>query len=111
MAQVVAHDGTRLLVFTRSAEPQPGRPLIHYGRILDLPTLRLYPERYLDSLAAHGQWEPLDDPVPVDRLLAMASPNGVAVSCSDAPNSPAAIAPSDGMWDDAAHPDCAPRDA
>lgn len=72
MAQVVAHDGTRLLVFTRSAQPHPDRPLIHYGRILDLPTLRLWPEMYLDSLAAHGQWEPLDDPLPVDRLLAMA---------------------------------------
>ena len=41
MAQVVAHDGTRLLVFTRSAQPHPDRPLIHDGRILDLRTVRL----------------------------------------------------------------------
>ena len=72
MAHVVAHDGTRLLVFTRSAAPHPGMPLVNYGRILDLRRLVVYPEMYLESLAAHGQWEALDDPVPADRLLAMA---------------------------------------
>ena len=72
MAQVVAHDGTRLLVFTHSAAPRPDWPVVHYGRILDLSRLVVWPEMYLDSLAAHGQWEPLDDPVPADRLLAMA---------------------------------------
>ncbi len=72
MAQVVAHDGTRLLLFTRSAQPQPEQPPVHYGRILDLRRLVVYPEMHLDSLVAHGQWEALGDPVPADRLLAMA---------------------------------------
>lgn len=72
MAQVVAHDGMRVLVFTRSAPPGPNRPAVHYGRILDLARLVVWPELYLASLAAHGQWVALDDPVPADRLLAMA---------------------------------------
>ncbi len=76
MAQVVAHDGTRLLVFTRSAAPYPDWPLVSYGRILDLRRLVVWPEIYLDSVVAHGQWEALDDPVPVDRLLASASQVG-----------------------------------
>lgn len=59
-------------MFTRSASLHPDQAVVHYGRILDLRTLRLWPERYLTSLAAHGQWEALDDPVPADRLLAMA---------------------------------------
>jgi hypothetical protein len=32
----------------------------------------VWPELRLDSLLAHGQWEPLDDPVPADALLARA---------------------------------------
>jgi len=47
---------------------------VHYGRILDLARLRVWPEMYLDSLLAHGQWQALNDPVPADRLLAMARP-------------------------------------
>lgn len=73
MAQVVARDGTRLLLFTRSAAPKTGRPLIAYGRIVDLATMTVGPELYLDSIVAHtGPWEPLNDPIPADRLLAMA---------------------------------------
>ncbi len=72
MAQVVAHDGTRLLLFTRSAAPRPGQPVVNYGRILDLVRLVVWPEMYLESLVAHGQWDALDDPVSADRLLAMA---------------------------------------
>lgn len=75
MAQVVAHDGMRLLILTRTAQPQPGMPLVNYGRILDLSRLVVWPEMYLESILAHTgpYWEPLDDPVPADRLLAMAS--------------------------------------
>ena len=73
MAQVVGWDGDwRLLLFTRSAAPQTGQPVVAYGRILDLRTLRVWPELYLDSLTAHGQWWALNDPIPADRLLAMA---------------------------------------
>lgn len=74
MAQVVAHDGTRLLVFTRSAAPHPGWPVVNYGRILDLRRLVVGPEMHLESIIAHTgpYWEPLDDPVPADALLAMA---------------------------------------
>jgi hypothetical protein len=73
MAQVVAHDGTRLLLFTHSAAPAKEQPLVHYGRILDLRGMRVWPELRLDSLLAHGQWTPLDDPVPADALLARAT--------------------------------------
>ena len=73
MAQVVGWDGDyRLLLFTRSAAPFQGRPLVNYGRILDLRRLVVYPELYLDSLTTRGPWWPLDDPIPADRLLAMA---------------------------------------
>lgn len=74
MAQVVAHDGSRLLLSTRSAAPYPDRPVVNYGRVLDLRRLVVWPEMYLESLLGHGQWEPLDDPVPAERLLAMARP-------------------------------------
>ena len=75
MAEVIAHDGTRLLLFTRSAPPQPGQPVVAYGRILDLARMRVWPEMYLESIVAHTpHWEPLDDPVAADRLLAMAKP-------------------------------------
>lgn len=40
-----------------------------YDRILDLSRLEVWPERYLESLAAHGQWTPLDNPVPANCLL------------------------------------------
>jgi hypothetical protein len=73
VAQVVAREGTRLLLFTRSEAPRPGAPVVPYGRILDLASLRLWQEVYLQSIIAHtGPWEPLDDPIPADRLLAMA---------------------------------------
>jgi hypothetical protein len=74
MAQVVGWDGdTRLLLFTRSAAPGAERPMVHYGRILDLSTMRVWPEVYLASIIAHtGPWEPLNDPIPADRLLALA---------------------------------------
>lgn len=73
MAQVVARDGLRLLLFTRSTAPRPERPMVAYGRILDLATMRVWPELHLDSILAHtGPWEPLNDPIPADRLLAMA---------------------------------------
>lgn len=72
MAQVVAHDGTRLLLFTRSEAPHVGQPVRDYGRILDLSRMVVWPELLLGSLLAHGQWEPLDDPVPADALLARA---------------------------------------
>jgi len=45
---------------------------VNYGRILDLVRLVVWPEMFLESLLAHGQWDALDDPVPADRLLAMA---------------------------------------
>jgi len=45
---------------------------VNYGRILDLRRLVVYPELYLDSLTTRGPWWPLDDPIPADRLLAMA---------------------------------------
>jgi len=72
VALAVAHDGTRLLLFTRSAAPSKERPMVAYGRILDLARLVVWPEMYLESLAGHGQWTALNDPVPADRLLAMA---------------------------------------
>lgn len=73
MAQVVAREGTRLLLFTRSGPPRPGAPVVPYGRILDLATLQVYPEIHLASIIAHtGPWEPLDVPIRADRLLAMA---------------------------------------
>jgi hypothetical protein len=47
--------------------------VVPYGRILDLATLRLWPEVYLQSIIAHtGPWERLDEPIPADQLLAMA---------------------------------------
>ena len=47
--------------------------MVAYGRILDLATMRVWPELHLDSILAHtGPWEPLNDPIPADRLLAMA---------------------------------------
>lgn len=80
MAQVVGWDGDwRLLLFTRSAPPAKGQPVVAYGRILDLRTLRVWPEMYLDSLTARGHWWPLDDPIPADRLLAMARPVAVRI--------------------------------
>lgn len=74
MAQVVAHDGKRLLLFTHAATPGPVRPMVEYGRILDLSTLRVWPEVYLGTLAAHGQWTVLKTPMPADVLLARARP-------------------------------------
>jgi hypothetical protein len=80
MAQVVAHDGTRLLILTRTAQPQPGMPLVNYGRILDLSRMVMWPEMYLESILAHTgpYWEPLEGPVPADRLLAMAKAEPLA---------------------------------
>lgn len=71
MAQVVARDGLRVLVWTHTAVKE-GLGSVQYGRILDLSTLTVWPEMYLDSLLAHGDWEPLEDPVPCDALLANA---------------------------------------
>lgn len=75
MAQVVAvaRDGVRVLVWTRTAlKDDVGT--VQYGRILHLGRLLVWPELYLDTLLAHGQWEALDDPVPADDLLARATP-------------------------------------
>jgi hypothetical protein len=92
VAQVVAHDGWRVLVWTRTTvndrracPDHPDGPFrfcdtcvyggpVQFGRVIDLSRLVKWPEAYLDTLMREGHWRPLPDPVPADALLARAKP-------------------------------------
>jgi hypothetical protein len=73
MAECVAFDGTRLLIYTRSALVE-GVGTVQYGRVVELRDNTMSPEAYMDRLRFHGRWEALDTPVPADALLAQAKP-------------------------------------
>ena len=67
--EVIAQSGTRVLVQLEERDPE--RPLkLVPAVVVDMRRGKVYPPKGVDTILAHGYWEPFDgDPEPVLVLL------------------------------------------
>ena len=67
--EVIAQRGTEALV--QLEERDPKRPLaLVLGCVVDMGLGKVYPPRGVDTILAHGYWQPFEgDPEPVLALL------------------------------------------